>query len=954
MTTKTQNQSAVVATFDGDFVGHPFRGNQHLTADEHSKSAMHSSMRAKHAEKHGDEAAKKSSHKRAHHAHMAAAEGATGKTKIYHETMAKFHGGRAGVTALDATHGENLYGDGTGKWHSQTMAVFAKKTDAQLEFIIKDARDAAKAAQSLGNAKKEGEYTDEMHYASMELRKRRDAQSGRKKLTLNLDGIGGVSGDIGQDQSEEFDDGEGLFDSVALDATEYTQSYGVISLNGEVIGWADIGGDGKSTIYVGDESSNVRLQTQYGKAMYTDDGSSLQSYVKELYDSFKGKDAAQQPQAATIAPMPVAPAEDLTTAEGIRLAIANRIAIDRMVRQLDPDGSVMSQLTPEQKAPRIEHIKSSAVAEMNSALTSDSFADIAQAIIAKDPQPLISKFVYSSFETAESVFKDATGVKVKGLNREKKTDALLKWSGMTQEQADKWKSDQLAAALARTDARAEAGKLKAVQDLWKYDLENQRFNVNGSPMKANDYILSKVQEGYTTVKAYKMGATIGYSIANAEGNGPATGKIALLNKFYKAVKQYNGGDMIAALTALGVDVKTTAPDPDPVEPGITEEDNKAAAALFQTPAQREAAAASSNNHDVKSNLATIVKDIGNAPTRPSGKYFKITTANDPYGVAAPFGEKAGLTADPVWFETSSAAAKWASENGYSVDKKPLTMLEVAPALAYLKDFIGKSQMAAIKSGMTGEEGDYFKEKMVSLADQIKAMPKTYDQDGKGMDAIAHLHYFRGSMDFYITEKDMETEQLQAFGWADLGHGGELGYINIAELVSSGVEIDLHWTPKTLNEALGKVEKSELDPAAPAKEDALSDYDADLKKAFEFGFDAFKSGRGNAPDKDEQFKMLKRDYPGTRSASLLREFAQEFAKGFEAAKASEKSTQANPQRDADMDYLQAVIDNTVPDILAQEVGDRLESIINMYSDDVEVTNLVEAAADAYSQAMLKTV
>lgn len=42
-------------------------------------------------------------------------------------------------------------------------------------------------------------------------------------------------------------------------------------------------------------------------------------------------------------------------------------------------------------------------------------------------------------------------------------------------------------------------------------------------------------------------------------------------------------------------------------------------------------------------------------------------------------------------------------------------------------------------------------------------------------------------------------QLQAFGLADLGYGGELGYISIVELLECGAELDLHWTPQTLAE-----------------------------------------------------------------------------------------------------------------------------------------------------------
>ncbi len=80
------------------------------------------------------------------------------------------------------------------------------------------------------------------------------------------------------------------------------------------------------------------------------------------------------------------------------------------------------------------------------------------------------------------------------------------------------------------------------------------------------------------------------------------------------------------------------------------------------------------------------------------------------------------------------------------------------------------------------------------------MPKTYEQDGKGDDAVVYLHYFRGDMDWYITEKDMEAEQHQAFGLADLGMGfPELGYINISELIDNNVELDLYWEPKTLRE-----------------------------------------------------------------------------------------------------------------------------------------------------------
>jgi hypothetical protein len=92
------------------------------------------------------------------------------------------------------------------------------------------------------------------------------------------------------------------------------------------------------------------------------------------------------------------------------------------------------------------------------------------------------------------------------------------------------------------------------------------------------------------------------------------------------------------------------------------------------------------------------------------------------------------------------------------------------------------------------------------------MPKTGEQDGKGEQATAYLHYFAGGQaSWYITEKDAGspdddpgTGQIQAFGLADLfGDGGELGYISIAEILENGGELDFHFTPKTLAEIRGK-------------------------------------------------------------------------------------------------------------------------------------------------------
>jgi hypothetical protein len=120
------------------------------------------------------------------------------------------------------------------------------------------------------------------------------------------------------------------------------------------------------------------------------------------------------------------------------------------------------------------------------------------------------------------------------------------------------------------------------------------------------------------------------------------------------------------------------------------------------------------------------------------------------------------------------------------------------ALQTLRGYIGHEQLQAIGEACQGDERYAMCDKLVEYESRIQEMPKTFEQDGKGDDAIAYLHYFKGGMDWYITEKDMEPEQLQAFGLADLSMGfPEIGYISITELIEHNVELDLHFIPQTI-------------------------------------------------------------------------------------------------------------------------------------------------------------
>lgn len=135
-----------------------------------------------------------------------------------------------------------------------------------------------------------------------------------------------------------------------------------------------------------------------------------------------------------------------------------------------------------------------------------------------------------------------------------------------------------------------------------------------------------------------------------------------------------------------------------------------------------------------------------------------------------------------------------------------TILDYREASKVLKPFVGIIQRTIVDNNVLGEEGQFFIDKFVELAALVEAMPHTRQTDGQGKAAIAHLHYFGGSFDAYVTEKDMgdpddaaETGQIQAFGLRGFNGDLSLGYINIQELIDNGIEVDFYWTPKPLAE-----------------------------------------------------------------------------------------------------------------------------------------------------------
>ena len=131
------------------------------------------------------------------------------------------------------------------------------------------------------------------------------------------------------------------------------------------------------------------------------------------------------------------------------------------------------------------------------------------------------------------------------------------------------------------------------------------------------------------------------------------------------------------------------------------------------------------------------------------------------------------------------------------------MMRAALAVPTVRPFLSRVQLAVMADACRGEEGTLFLQKFIDLAQQIDAMPKTYEQ---GDQATAHLHYFLNGSDWYITEKDMDGGIEQAFGFAILNGDDEMaevGYISIEEITRCGAELDLHFALCSLAEIKAK-------------------------------------------------------------------------------------------------------------------------------------------------------
>jgi hypothetical protein len=198
-----------------------------------------------------------------------------------------------------------------------------------------------------------------------------------------------------------------------------------------------------------------------------------------------------------------------------------------------------------------------------------------------------------------------------------------------------------------------------------------------------------------------------------------------------------------------------------------------------------------------------------------------------------------------------------------------------------------SQSMAVRSITDIDEG---RDAIANLLQALKDIPKLYAQDEKGKNAIAYMHYFGPSSDWYITEFDPNTNE--AFGYVILNgdcQNSEFGYIDVQQFKKHpSINLDQYWKYKTINEILekecpgkvsGPVEYYEETPTTKGeffKGLNISDYknEYDINRAIEEYLED-NPNRENWTIEEKKFLM---HYSGYGGLGTQGEIPKEFIKG----------------------------------------------------------------------------
>ncbi len=924
---------------DGDFKGHPFRGNQFRKASAESGTAVQSSQHAKHAESKSDKKAAAKAHKTAHFAHMAAAVNATGKAKKYHKTMAKFHGAKGGVPMLDSV------------LDSVTPSSANDKRIADIYQLAKtDWKAAGEAVKEYGEDKFVNDIASGVAALAIEKYQKEKpslifAGSAAHLMFQDYEKqvLGGVplnkiyqAGAVGNQTKTIFKKvidtawGKGSADylifmnSRASNQREYPA--------GKTPEWAkEKALDDANGAYMGQEKKAIAATAnliKFYRAFIRSDKSFAKNPMAEKA-GFWGDDIMSKAQAQA------------ALTKLIDLAINAKAGGTNQPQELDEklqdfahDARVIDEYfnkrivnTGSRNVLRVPELKRM-YPEIDNPTEDGPYAKrrphgraTLDAVDHSWHSKTMEAMKHKSEDELSYILKDATEAADAG----EKMDPPNPKSGQYRDEAH-----YAAMELARRKKGGKQleGKGPVVASITLDSLVYAPGYQVVTPSGIKAVVTAVQQDGMLVLDG--VDKPLHQSRVLAMRKSPAHA-MTIVNPVFDEVRSVGGNDIVGMITFGGVVV------------GRAEVGSSDGKAMIYTGASGDTRSPVKNYHPTYTEDADSLRQYVDS-------LFAAIAAEKPADDAAP----AKATRDQAF-----------------------------DALTFLRSFMGKPQIQAVMSAMRGEEAQYFYDKMVELQDRIRRMPKVYGQDGLGNRAIAYLHYFKGAGDWYITEKDTGKEQLQAFGQADLGYGPEKGYISISELIANGVELDFNFKPRTLAAVNGdpqdKPEPDDKDePVDPnAVDPAEVKRVADLSAAFNAGYTAFGNGEAGQTDQNSAFKALLLDYQGVGNEAAISNLEQAFTNGFAAGKnaasvpapapspvpapgpvpAPEPAPVPNPEptpptvdpaMQADKNFLQSLIDGTA-DYFAPDLFDRLEPLFTKYEADPVMMDIINKAATAFGNA-----
>lgn len=122
-------------------------------------------------------------------------------------------------------------------------------------------------------------------------------------------------------------------------------------------------------------------------------------------------------------------------------------------------------------------------------------------------------------------------------------------------------------------------------------------------------------------------------------------------------------------------------------------------------------------------------------------------------------------------------------------------------LAALRRVVPIHQWSMLRDLMHGDERDFFIDALVDIEQRWTAMPANGQSEGTPTSKmLAPIHIFAPTADWWLIERSDDPKE-PIFGIADLGCR-EMGYIYMPDVLRHPLcEIDLHYTPKTVDEIM---------------------------------------------------------------------------------------------------------------------------------------------------------